>query len=162
MKYTFFMALVALVMTSSCKQASSVGETLDGNFYGEKFELGSPVTVDALRTKMDTQDTVRVNVGGIVESVCQKKGCWTNIATSADAEETVFVKFKDYGFFLPMDCQGQDVVLTGMAFIEETSVEELRHYAEDEGLPEEEIAAIVDSEIEYKFIASGAFIKNKH
>ena len=60
-----------------------------------------------------------------------------------------------------MDCEGQDVIMQGKAFKEITPIEELRHYAEDAGKSEEEIAAITQPKEEYKFMASGVFLKNK-
>ena len=67
----------------------------------------------------------------------------------------LFVMFKDYGFFVPLDFAGSKVVIQGMAFTEITTVEELRHYAEDEGKSAEEIAQITEAEKEHKFMANG-------
>ena len=47
-------------------------------------------------------------------------------------EKDLMVRFKDYGFFMPLDAKG-DVIINGFATISETSVDELRHYAEDAG-----------------------------
>ena len=38
------------------------------------------------------------NISGEIIDVCPKKGCWMNVKVDSD---TVFVKFKDYGFFVP-------------------------------------------------------------
>ena len=43
---------------------------------------------------------------------------------------------------MPKDIAGMEVILEGNAFVEQTSVDELRHYAEDEGKTAEEIEAI--------------------
>ena len=72
--------------------------------------------------------------------------------------ETAFVKFKDYGFFVPMNAQKRNTIIEGKAFVEETSVAELKHYAEDEGKSEKEIAEITAPKIEYKFLAHGVLI----
>jgi len=103
-----------------------------------------------------SNDKVDAVVKGKVESVCQKKGCWMNIVS--DSGESVFVKFKDYGFFMPLDLAGKEVVMNGYALKEVTSVEELQHYAEDEGLSKEEIEKIQSPKEEYKFMASGVFL----
>jgi len=42
--------------------------------------------------------------------------------------------------------------------VEETSVAELKHYAEDEGKSKKEIAEITAPKIEYKFLAHGVLI----
>ena len=49
--------------------------------------------------------------------------------------------------------------MNGKAFKEVTTVEELRHYAEDEGKSEEEIAAITEPVEEYKFVADGVIME---
>ena len=146
---------------SACKEATPVAETVEGAFYGEEFNITTTTTVPTAISDLAKNDTLKIQLSGIVESVCKKKGCWTNIASQDNLEETMFVKFKDYGFFLPLDCEGQEVVLQGKAYIEETPVDELRHYAEDEGKSAEEIASITEPAKEYKFMASGAFLKNK-
>ena len=99
-----------------------------------------------------------VKVMGKVDAVCQAKGCWMNIASSTPGLDTMFVKFKDYGFFVPKHISGRTVVMQGKVFREVTSVDELRHYAEDEGLSEEEIAAISEPVEELKFMANGVLL----
>ena len=49
--------------------------------------------------------------------------------------------------------------MEGKAYREVTSVDELKHYAEDEGKTPEEIAAIVEPVEELKFMASGVILK---
>ena len=73
-------------------------------------------------------------------------------------EQIVRVTFKDYGFFMPLDASG-NVIVNGKAFVSETSVEDLRHYAEDAGNSVEEIAAIISPERTYSFIADGVLLE---
>ena len=131
--------------------------SVDGNeFYGKKITTVDALTFNQLLAKMDQSDSLETKVTGTVESVCKKKGCWVNIV-SEDGRE-MFVKFKDYGFFLPLDCEGQKVVMEGKAFREVTSVDELRHLAEDGGATKEEMAAITEPKEELKFMASGVVL----
>lgn len=161
MKYNYLFALVLSLFIFACKSAVPTAQTDTGTYYGEEFTVAETSSVQKAISGLATSDTLAIQLSGVVESVCKKKGCWTNIASEGNPDETFFVKFKDYGFFLPLDCEGQEVVLQGNAYIEVTPVEELRHYAEDEGKSEEEIAAITEPQEEYKFMASGAFLKNK-
>ncbi|EPR72979.1 hypothetical protein ADIWIN_2067 [Winogradskyella psychrotolerans RS-3] len=101
-------------------------------------------------------DTVNSKMKGKIIEVCSKKGCWMTLDVEGDTD--VMVKFKDYGFFMPLNAEG-DVVINGKAYVSETSVEELRHYAEDAGKSEEEIAAITDPKFEYGFEADGVLLK---
>ena len=70
------------------------------------------------------------------------------------------VTFKDYAFFMPKDLTGKKVVLDGFAFVETTSVEDLRHYADDAGKPKEEIDAITEPKKEVSFEAAGVLVLN--
>ena len=76
----------------------------------------------------------------------------------AGSTDTLFVQFKDYGFFMPKDIAGREVVIEGQAYTEETSVADLKHFAEDAGKSEEEIAAITSPVVEKKFMASGVVL----
>ena len=101
-------------------------------------------------------DTVNAKMRGTIVDVCSKKGCWMKLDMGGD--EQVMVRFKDYGFFMPLNAEGE-VVVNGKAFVTETTVDELRHYAEDAGKSAEEIAAITEPKLEYKFEADGVLLK---
>ena len=76
------------------------------------------------------------------------------------AEDTLFVKFKDYGFFVPTDgVQGKKVYMSGEIFKDTISVARLRHYAEDAKKPESEIMSITEPEFMLNMIADGVAIK---
>ena len=128
--------------------------------FGEKIDQQNVIAYDEMLTQMGNTDSLRTKVVGTVEGVCQAKGCWMNIVSENPNQPEMFVKFKDYGFFMPKDISGKKVVMDGYAFKEVTSVDELRHYAEDEGKSAEEIAAITQPKEELKFMASGVLLLN--
>ena len=136
-------------------------QTNDGKTFGEKIDAKGAMAYDAVLPKIkklngaDKLDNIKI--AGTVETVCKAKGCWMNIA-SQNGEPSMFVKFKDYGFFMPKDLAGKKVVMQGYAFKEVTDVEALRHFAQDEGKSKEEIAKINKPKEEYKFVASGVLI----
>ncbi len=68
------------------------------------------------------------------------------------------VKFKDYGFFMPKDIVGKEVVLDGEATVTETSVKQLKHYAKDAGKSKKEIAQIKAPKKETVFVANGVLV----
>lgn len=128
--------------------------------------IGEAITADAAKSTtemaeiynaMSKGDTLNTKMMGTVGAVCQNKGCWMKI--NLEDGEQIMVKFKDYGFFVPKDIAGQEVVLDGKAFIDEVSIEELRHYAEDGGKSIEEIAAITEPKTTLSFEASGVLLK---
>jgi hypothetical protein len=59
---------------------------------------------------------------------------------------------------MPKDLSGKQVVVDGYAFIETTSVDILRHYAEDAGKSKAEIEAIKEPLRELSFEAAGVMI----
>lgn len=69
------------------------------------------------------------------------------------------VSFKDYGFFVPKDISGKTVIVEGKATVTTTTVEELRHFAEDAGKSKEEIAKITEGKTELTFEADGVIVK---
>ena len=96
-------------------------------------------------------------VEGEIIDVCPKKGCWMNVKV---AEDTLFVKFKDYGFFVPTDgVKGKKVYMSGEIFKDTISVARLRHYAEDAKKPDSEIMSITEPEFMLNMIADGVAIK---
>jgi len=100
---------------------------------------------------------VAAKVEGNVSEVCKKAGCWLKLATE-DGQE-IFIT-TSHEFFVPVDIVGKTVVVEGQAYKSVTTVDELRHYAEDEGQSAEEIAKITESVTEYKLLATGLVIKS--
>ncbi|MDX1685932.1 MAG: DUF4920 domain-containing protein [Saprospiraceae bacterium] len=147
--------------TSQSKEDNSV-EQEEPKHFGEKIDAEGAVGFEELMTKLSESDSAKVKLAARVTDVCQKKGCWMNLVDADDSQaEPIFVKFKDYAFFMPKDLAGSDVVVEGVAYKSVTPVDELRHYAEDAGKSEEEIAAITEPEEELKFMASGVVITNR-
>ena len=134
-------------------------------FFGAKIKAKRAISYDVLLPKMEAMtaksEPMEVKVKGTVKGICQAKGCWMTIQPKEAGKPPLFVKFKDYAFFMPKDIAGREVVFQGKAFVEETSVDELRHYAEDAGKSADEIAKITKPEREYKFMASGVVLLEK-
>jgi Domain of unknown function (DUF4920) len=72
----------------------------------------------------------------------------------------IMIRFKDYKFFMPLNITGKDVVLVGQAKKTITSVDMLKHYAEDAGKSKEEIEKITEPKSEIEFIATGVLVTN--
>jgi hypothetical protein len=162
-KIHLFLALVAFALIA-CKPAVTVetpeATTVSGQFFGDTIaNPDSIVAFTEVLNQLNTSDSINVVMKAKVVDVCQTKGCWMNIVDPmSDDSSAVFVQFQDYGFFMPMDIAGREVIVQGVAYKAETSVEDLRHYAEDAGKSEEEINAITAPEFEKKFMASGVIL----
>ncbi len=134
----------------------TVAEADATNAFGAEFAATEVLPANELLTsygEADLTDTLQTTLRGTVNEVCQAKGCWMTIAAGEDTE--MMVKFKDYGFFMPKDISGEEVIMHGMAYYQITPVDELRHYAEDAGKSAEEIAAITEPKKELHFLADG-------
>ena len=167
MKYFIQLCLVALVVFTACKEEKKAEKSTEKetkevvyDSFGEKISLDKAITSEELLAKFKTLkpgDTLNVKFASSIKEVCSKKGCWMKLPLDKDTE--TMVRFKDYGFFMPLDSQGREVVLNGKAFIKETSVKELQHYAEDAGKSKDEIAKITEPKVEYTFEADGVLMK---
>jgi hypothetical protein len=104
------------------------------------------------------KDQADVKVIAKVTDVCPKKGCWMSL--EMPDKSTVFVKMKDYGFFVPMAIKGKTIVIDGEAKSTITSVAELKHYAEDAKKSQAEIDAITEPKNEIRLTAKGILVLN--
>lgn len=159
--------IVALIYIVSCKsekksettQAASNSPNIE--YYGQSIDtLGSSSVIETIEALKST-DSLNTKVTGYVTGVCQVKGCWMMLSQNPNDTIGLFVKFKNYGFFVPKELTGSKVTVAGKAFKEVTGVDELRHYAEDEGKSEEEIARITSPSEELKFMADGVALVEK-
>lgn len=170
-KILFTASILFAFASFSCKQSdketsssSETTEVLDISTYeifGQEFSIENVLSTEAMRVNYENMkigDSMEVSFTTKVNEVCQMKGCWMKLDLGDNKTES-FVKFKDYDFFVPMDASQANAIVKGIAYKAETSVAELRHYAEDAGRSEEEIAAITEPKVEYSFLAEGVFLK---
>ncbi len=155
--------IVMILIAGACKNLPT-NESLSANGANKLKTFGAEitdegfVTLDQATTMLEGVDSLPLKLAGTVKEVCQNKGCWMNVVSETGESQPIFVKFKDYGFFVPKDCAGKKVVMEGIAYREVTPVDELRHYAEDKGASAEELAAITEPKEELKFMASGVLL----
>lgn len=144
------------------KGSAQVSDLYAYQVYGESFEIKTPLTsveLGSLYDNMKNGDVIEnVQFKSTIESVCKKKGCWMKVDLGK-GEEQSFVRFKDYGFFMPLDGEKSDILVNGKAFVSEISVEKLRHYAEDAGQSKAEIAKITKPQLQFNFEADGVYLK---
>jgi hypothetical protein len=144
----------------SAAEAQEEAQEVKMESFGEEITAEGALSYEELKKQVERSesDSVAMKFTGTVQEVCQVKGCWMTIASSENEESPIMVRFKDYGFFMPKDIAGRQVIMEGHAFKETTPVEELRHYAEDAGKPQEAIEAITEPKEEVKFLASGVLL----
>lgn len=127
--------------------------------FGSKILAEKALSKEQMLAKYKTLkkgDTVAVKFKSNIKSVCKKKGCWMKMDLADNSES--FVRFKDYGFFVPLNADNSEAIVSGRAFIDEISVAELQHYAKDGGKSQAEIDKITQPKITYAFQADGVLI----
>ena len=144
-------------------ETSDAVQLVDGHqYFGEKINPDGAVSIEHLVSTVAASDASMkgmMKTTGEVEAVCKKKGCWMTLKKPDG--ETMRVTFKDYGFFMPTDIEGKTVIVEGEAKMDTTTVDDLRHYAEDEGLSQEEIDKITEPEVDVSFVAHGVILKDE-
>jgi hypothetical protein len=151
-----------LFFVVSCKNSIDADKAaISYASFGDSITSDKAISKEELFAKyaaMNDGDTIDVKFKSKINDVCQKKGCWMNVDLVNN--EKAFVKFKDYGFFMPLNTKDEEVIVNGKAFLSIESIEEQKHYAKDAG---KSIAAIdsIKSPIKtYSFLADGVLIKN--
>ena len=150
---------VAITGISTDLRAQETGNNADPvewTAYGTDFSTKDPVSGQSLvdfYESLDGESNETVQLKGEVSSVCQVKGCW--MVVDLENKEQVRITFKDYGFFVPTDIAGKEVVVNGRAMVSEISEADQRHYAKDAGYTDEEIDAIKGSKKTYTLVADG-------
>ena len=133
-------------------------------FANDVITRGAAVSKDAkaipLATVLEnpeayTKDAVVVE--GVIAAACTRKGCWMQLAPSAEeAARSVRVTFKDYGFFIPLDAQGMNARAEGVAVVKTLSKADADHL-------EEEGAKLTRKEdgtaLEVSFVANGVELR---
>ena len=151
---TFAVTFLMIFVVSTYGQIDKTG-----NFYGAEFNIDEEVeSIATITNQLVSKDTIQTQLKGKIKEVCQAKGCWMQVVL--DNDEEVFVRFKDYGFFVPTDSSDKDVIINGVIFTTEMSIEDQKHYAKDSGASSEEIAKIVSPKKQLRFEADGVLIND--
>ncbi|HBB48091.1 MAG TPA: DUF4920 domain-containing protein [Flavobacteriaceae bacterium] len=166
MKKIILLALLTLSFVA-CKNSGTSAENAQDQALEnvqEFVSFGAEISADgaidaeammAIYADLKEGDTIATKFQGSVNSVCKMKGCWMRLAVG---DQEAFVKFKDYGFFVPKYLSEVEVIVSGKAYVSKTSVEDLKHFAQDAGKPQEEIDAITEPELSLDFMADGVLV----
>jgi len=146
MKLNFFTFFLTLLTIYSCDKSTSY------------VNYGDDINLDITYFEKIDDNFEITNISGQIIDVCPKKGCWMNVKVNTD---TVFVKFKDYGFFVPKTgVKGKQILMSGKIFRDTITVERLRHYAKKEKKSIEEIERIKVPEYKINMIADAVAIRD--
>ena len=170
MKKIYTIGVIMALVFMGCKneektkkeEVNTQKELVAYDTFGDKITDENTMSSEEMLAKfnnMSVGDTIQVKFSSKINEVCSKKGCWMKLPLGEETE--TMVRFKDYGFFMPLDSKDREVIVAGKAYVKVTPVDELKHYAEDAGKSAEEIAKITEPKKEYAFEANGVLMKVK-
>jgi hypothetical protein len=101
--------------------------------FGKPLALTQQVAIDKLVAAPEQYIGKTVQVKGAVREVCQKMGCWMEIADPA-SNKSVRIKVKDGEIVFPKDAAGKTAVAEGkfarLQLTREQAVAQAKHEAE--------------------------------
>ncbi len=140
----------AVVLASAALALATEPSIPAGTDFGAGLTLQRVVDLEEVVRDPSKYAEAPILMRGRISDVCQRRGCWTVLS---QGEANVRVRFKDYGFFLPVDSSGKQAYVEGVVKLETLSEERARHYAEESGAGDSE--AIHGPQREVAFTASG-------
>lgn len=157
MKNLILIFTLVLIYSCTSDTTNSTLESKSIQIFGDSTmnEIGK-ISGSELITILSERDSAMVRVEAPITSVCQKKGCWMYLELDSTIE--MLVRFKDYSFFVPMECAGDTAIVQGMAKVDTLSIEWLKHLKEDANATQEEIDAIVEPKITYSISEATAVL----
>lgn len=127
---------------------------------GAEFNASSAITPTELLTQLEgfDGDSLEVTLATSINECCKKKGCWMSL-DMGEGNEEMFVRFKDYEFFVPLNAAGHETTVQGVVYRDTITVAQLQHYAEDAGASADSIASITEPEVKLAFQANGVMVQ---
>lgn len=123
--------------------------------YGGDFTIEEdPMALASVLEKADEHTGKPIKVSATLDKVCKKKGCWFTLADDS-VDETVRVRMKDYGFFVPRNADGSTAIVEGVLEKKVIPEAEAQHYADESG----ETKKVEGDQTEYHFIATAVQLK---
>lgn len=124
--------------------------------FGAEFSTEGAISAQEALAQF-SGDTMEITMEASINACCQAKGCWMTL-NMGEGNDEIRVQFKDYAFFVPKNSAGNKTIVKGILYNDTVSVETRKHFAQDEGLPQEEIDKITEPLITPGFLAEGVVI----
>lgn len=122
--------------------------------YGAPITMKDPITLEAAVKQLDGKATsANVLVESKVDKVCEAKGCWLGLKSTASE---LHVTFKDYAFFVPPSLIGKIVRVEGKLAKVTLSLDETKEYVKDAG---GDPSKVTQPRVQYELVASGVEVK---
>lgn len=111
-------------------EPDSTGDSASPTVYGQLLQPGtSVVRLSEIVADPASYDGQVVLTEGEVQRVCQKRGCWLELADSNGAR--AFVPMAGHSFTVPMESVGEQAQVEGTVHVRERSEAERKHLESD-------------------------------
>lgn len=108
----FFAVFIALGLHSM-----ACAKTLD---FGDVVDVTTTIKISTLLASPANYVDKKVTVAGTIVAVCEKRGCWMNLASDAKFEK-LRIKVRDGDMVFPMSAKGRNAIVTG--YLKETKLD---------------------------------------
>ena len=153
----FASLLGLLVIAAACSSDEHAG-----TLYGDPLTLSEATNVADILADPESFVGERVLVEGTVVDVCDKRGCWLEIASTSDFEK-LRVKVEDGVIVFPMSAKGLQARVEGVVekleYTLEEALERAQHQAEEHGT-EFDPSTVTGPETIYQIRGLGAVIED--
>jgi hypothetical protein len=128
--------------------------------FGEELGTSPEIDLEDLVANPTAYRNKKIITSGVVRQSCQTRGCWMDVRPKDQREATsVTVRFKNYGFFVPLNSRGASVRMEGITEVTTMTADEVKHM-EDEGAVISNKKADGSAEI-VEFTASGVEMRGR-
>lgn len=115
---------------SQAKDSAAVANNVPNkpiSYYGEPFDTTGVLEYDRFLSEMPAvKDSLKVKVRGRIKEVCQMRGCWFKLESPDPGKEEVMVRLYEHDFTVSTGVKGQNVIVNGIAFYNDATVEDLK------------------------------------
>lgn len=96
--------------------------------YGAAIGEGDVIMIANIMADPSAYADQDVIIEGQIRQVCQKMGCWFEMAESSEHSDAIRVKSAEHNIFIPKDSGGKTAIAQGKLMVREVSEEEAEHY----------------------------------
>lgn len=100
--------------------------------YGAQFTGAAKQQLTRVLAQPQQYKDKPMTLSGVVQRVCQRKGCWMELASSKDEKAArCRIRFKDYGFFVPTNSEGAKAQVEGVLMVNKVAPGRVKHLEEE-------------------------------
>jgi hypothetical protein len=120
-------------LSSEPERARTLAAPLDKRgHYGAEFTGAAKQQLIRVLAQPQQYKDKPMTLSGVVQRVCQRKGCWMELASSKDEKAArCRIRFKDYSFFVPTNSEGAKAQVEGVLMVNKVAPGRVKHLEEE-------------------------------